>query len=177
MLHLLELSGWSLRLGGFIIILVIIIILLNTMVWMHPPAQKVPAVAARSWEGVTEIPELFLLPFTTGTVAAWALSTGLWLCSPLLGSSFLSCHPSVREGSFLLLLPGSVFSPHLSVFAILNLLFCGAAASHTLPPPRFSCLCNPGRAWRRAPRAHTSLPSSPVSVSSAQLLCWVYFWL
>lgn len=52
-LHLLELSGWSLRLGGFIIILVIIIILLNMMVWMHPPAQKVPAVVARSWTGVT----------------------------------------------------------------------------------------------------------------------------
>lgn len=53
MLHLLELSGWSLRLGGFIIILVIIIILLNMMVWKHPPAQKVPTVVARSREGAT----------------------------------------------------------------------------------------------------------------------------
>lgn len=52
-LHLLELSGWSLRLGGFIIILVIVIILLNMMVWMHPPALKVPAVVARSQEGVS----------------------------------------------------------------------------------------------------------------------------
>lgn len=73
-LHLLELSGWSLRLGGFIIILVIIITLLNTMVWMHPPAQKVPTVAARSWEGVAVFPKLFLLPFTRGTEAAWAVS-------------------------------------------------------------------------------------------------------
>lgn len=50
-LHLLELSRWSLRLDGFIIILVIIIMLLNMMVWMHPPAQKVPTVVARSREG------------------------------------------------------------------------------------------------------------------------------
>lgn len=53
-LHLLELSRWSLRLDGFIIILVIIIMLLNMMVWMHPPAQKVPTVVARSREGATK---------------------------------------------------------------------------------------------------------------------------
>lgn len=109
-LHLLELSGWSLRLGGFIIILVIIIILLNAMVWMHPPAQKVPTVAARSWEGtaregVTVFPKLFLLPFTTGTVAAWALSTGLWLWAlqPFAGIQFFVLSPAVsqREGRYL----------------------------------------------------------------------------
>lgn len=104
-LHLLELSGWSLRLGGFIIISVIIIILLNTMVWMHPPAQKVPTVAARSREGtaregVTEFPKLFLLPFTMGTVAAWALSAGLWLWAlqPYAGIQIFVLSPASSQG-------------------------------------------------------------------------------